>query len=158
MVPSQSPNREITLVSFTACLTAGALSWTRTHKKTSHRVTDTNRYMFEQQQRKHTDMNHGINCIWTFKFGPCEWQGSKLGHRCACGCPGSARPSAGTKLTARGHIDGLVQDCSNSNALAMELLQSCTEPSTWFFDVFWVSVITMLREFTCCTQESCELR
>ena len=26
-------------------------------------------------------------------------------------------------------IDGLVQDCSNSSALAMELLQSCTEPS-----------------------------
>ena len=26
-------------------------------------------------------------------------------------------------------IDGLVQDCSNSSALAMELLQSCTKPS-----------------------------
>ena len=26
-------------------------------------------------------------------------------------------------------IDGLVQDCSNSSALAMELLQSCTQPS-----------------------------
>ena len=26
------------------------------------------------------------------------------------------------------YIDGLVQDCSNSSALAMELLQSCTEP------------------------------
>ena len=24
-----------------------------------------------------------------------------------------------------GYIDGLVQDCSNSSALAMELLQSC---------------------------------
>ena len=28
-----------------------------------------------------------------------------------------------------GHLDGLVQDCSNSSALAMELLQSYTEPS-----------------------------
>ena len=28
-------------------------------------------------------------------------------------------------------IDGLVQDCSNSSALAMELLQSCTKPSTY---------------------------
>ena len=28
------------------------------------------------------------------------------------------------------HIDGWVQDCSNSSALAMELLQSCTKPST----------------------------
>ena len=25
------------------------------------------------------------------------------------------------------HFDGLLQDCSNSSALAMELLQSCTE-------------------------------
>ena len=29
------------------------------------------------------------------------------------------------------HIDGLVQDYSNSNALAMELLQSCTKPSIY---------------------------
>ena len=27
------------------------------------------------------------------------------------------------------YIDGLVQDCSNSSALAMELLQSCIKPS-----------------------------
>ena len=26
------------------------------------------------------------------------------------------------------HIDGLVEDCGNSSALAMELLQSCTKP------------------------------
>ena len=26
------------------------------------------------------------------------------------------------------YINGLVQDCSNSSALAMELLQSCTKP------------------------------
>ena len=30
-------------------------------------------------------------------------------------------------------IDGLVQDCSNSSALAMELLQSCSEQSEWSF-------------------------
>ena len=29
------------------------------------------------------------------------------------------------------YIDGLVQDCSNSSALAMELLQSCTKPSIY---------------------------
>ena len=28
-------------------------------------------------------------------------------------------------------IDGLVQDCSNSSALTMVLLQSCTKPSIW---------------------------
>ena len=33
------------------------------------------------------------------------------------------------------HIDGLVQDCSNSIANALELLQFCTEPSKW---CFWI--------------------
>ena len=28
-------------------------------------------------------------------------------------------------------IDGLVQNCSNSIANALELLQSCTKPSKW---------------------------
>ena len=28
-------------------------------------------------------------------------------------------------------VDGLVQECSNSNALAMELLQFCTNQSMW---------------------------
>ena len=32
-----------------------------------------------------------------------------------------------------GYIDGLVQDCSNSSALAMELLQSCIRPSIYSF-------------------------
>ena len=30
------------------------------------------------------------------------------------------------------HIEGLVQDWSNSSALAVELLQSCTNPSIWW--------------------------
>ena len=30
------------------------------------------------------------------------------------------------------HLDGLVQDCSNSSALALELLQSCTKPLIYF--------------------------
>ena len=29
-------------------------------------------------------------------------------------------------------INSLVQDCSNSSALAMELLQSCPKPSKYF--------------------------
>ena len=33
----------------------------------------------------------------------------------------------------RDKINGLVQDCSNSSALAVELLQSCTEPSKFYF-------------------------
>ena len=31
----------------------------------------------------------------------------------------------------RYNIDGSAQDCSNSSALAMELLQSCAKPSIW---------------------------
>ena len=31
-------------------------------------------------------------------------------------------------------IDGLAQDCSNSSALAMELMQSCAKPSIWSWD------------------------
>ena len=52
------------------------------------------------------------------------------------------RPSVDTldtvaDFTMVGHIDDLLQDCSNSSALAMELLQSCTKPSTswWFHDM-----------------------
>ena len=33
------------------------------------------------------------------------------------------------------YIDGLVQDCSNSSALAMELLQSCAKPPIWQYSV-----------------------
>ena len=36
-----------------------------------------------------------------------------------------------TKQKLKPQIDGLVRDCSNSSALAMELLQSCTKPSKW---------------------------
>ena len=32
---------------------------------------------------------------------------------------------------SREYIDGLVQDCSNSIANALELLQSCTKPLTY---------------------------
>ena len=34
-------------------------------------------------------------------------------------------------ITVQSYIDGLVQDRSNSIANALELLQSCTKPSTW---------------------------
>ena len=37
-----------------------------------------------------------------------------------------------TQCQSHVHIDGLVQDCSNSSALAMELLLSCTKPLIWY--------------------------
>ena len=38
------------------------------------------------------------------------------------------------------YFDGLVQDCSNSSANALELLQSCTKPLIYSFDFFCVAV------------------
>ena len=35
----------------------------------------------------------------------------------------------------RDHIDGLVQDCSNSIANTLEWLQSCTKPSIYFLEL-----------------------
>ena len=35
------------------------------------------------------------------------------------------------------YIDGLVQDCSNSIANALELLQSFTEPLIWAMAFLW---------------------
>ena len=37
------------------------------------------------------------------------------------------------------HFDGLEQDCSNSSALAMELLQSCAKPSICTFSLIYFS-------------------
>ena len=34
-------------------------------------------------------------------------------------------------MVSKQHIDSLVQDCSNSSALTMEILQSCSKPSLW---------------------------
>ena len=38
------------------------------------------------------------------------------------------------------YIDGLVQNCSNSSVLAMELLQSCTKSSIYIYIIIrWLS-------------------
>ena len=42
------------------------------------------------------------------------------------------------------HIDGFVQDCSNSNAFEMELQQSCTKPSRYTVLFFFIK-FTYLR-------------
>ena len=51
------------------------------------------------------------------------------------------------------HYNGLVQDCSNSSALAMELLQSCTKQSTkiWHW-LFFKAVIHFhsIRDYILC--------
>ena len=39
----------------------------------------------------------------------------------------------GSALHFHEHVDGLVQDCGNSSALAMELLQSCTKQSMYCY-------------------------
>ena len=50
---------------------------------------------------------------------------------CVAAWGGSSGLCSGCKENHRKYIDGLVQNCSISSALAMEILQSCTEPSTW---------------------------
>ena len=37
-------------------------------------------------------------------------------------------------LEAENEIDRLVEDCSNSSVLALELLQSCTKLSKWYLE------------------------
>ena len=39
----------------------------------------------------------------------------------------------------RGLVDRLVQNCSNSSALAMKLLQFCAKPLTWVEPTHWLS-------------------
>ena len=41
-------------------------------------------------------------------------------------------------------INGLVQDCSNSIALAMELLQPCAKPSISVYSVQWLNSIIIV--------------
>ena len=43
-------------------------------------------------------------------------------------------------------VDGSVQDRNNSSALAMELLQSCTQPSIWTIVAYGSSLITMMPQ------------
>ena len=53
-------------------------------------------------------------------------------HRHGCKCIGTTLVPGHQQKSCcfdRDYIDGLVQDCSNSSALAMELLQSCAKPS-----------------------------
>ena len=52
-----------------------------------------------------------------------------------------------TMAQRKHHIDSLVHDCSNPNALAVELLQSCTKPFTPFSnftDNFITSITSMM--------------
>ena len=41
-----------------------------------------------------------------------------------------------------GYIDGLMQDCSISSALAIEILKSCSKPSLLYFTLHWVKPCT----------------
>ena len=63
---------------------------------------------------------HNISCLWLLSVFRFIWFTVR---------------NTGHKIEAsvlQRYIDGSVQDWSNSSALAMELLQSCTEPSTWY--------------------------
>ena len=48
-------------------------------------------------------------------------------------------------------LDGLVHDCSNSIANTLELLQSCTKPSLWVLNIWYLdwplSIVCMSQGF-----------
>ena len=71
-----------------------------------------------------------------------RWGSSGLSSLMACQvleqCPGmhiNLNAYGAQELEFTLLYDGLVQDCNNSNALAVELLQSCTKPSKWFVNI-----------------------
>ena len=43
------------------------------------------------------------------------------------------------------YINGLVQDCSMSVALAMEILQSCTKPLIWI--IYWEYIANSIAKY-----------
>ena len=45
----------------------------------------------------------------------------------------------------RDQIDDLAQDCSNSSANALELLQSYTKPLRWYIACLWVRYVTLFE-------------
>ena len=48
------------------------------------------------------------------------------------------------QIREKEHIAGLVQDCSNSSALAMELPQSCTKPAI-YVDILYCCLIQSIH-------------
>ena len=58
-------------------------------------------------------VSSGISLVESWKFDSCLTFTTHVLHMKYC-------------------INGLAQDCSNSSALALELLQSCTKPSVWY--------------------------
>ena len=60
-----------------------------------------------------------------------------------------------TDIGIHHHFDGLVQACSHSNALAMELLQSCTKPSIYDKEKTNAVRISYLIESQCRFQIVC---
>ena len=62
---------------------------------------------------------------YTISLMPYAYWGLVM-HVCICELRITA---SGASSVPSHYIDGLVQSCSNSSALAMELLQSCTKPS-----------------------------
>ena len=66
-------------------------------------------------------------CLWNGGDRPDKWKWNNMENS-----------SRLTGVHCDFYFDGLVQDCSNSSALAMELLQSCTKPSICFCFCIWV--------------------
>ena len=55
------------------------------------------------------------------------------------------------------YINGLAQDCSNSIANALELLQSCAKPSVWFKSI-WETLLHQGLLWACCEMNAIQPR
>ena len=71
---------------------------------------------------------HGHECIWR------KTTAAEINSPRRCNTQRSrCQPTQTETCCETGKIEGSVQDCSNSSASAMELLQSCTKPLRWYF-------------------------
>ena len=72
---------------------------------------------------------HVLGEIWSIK----QWMSviSSRGQKCIHMNDTVGGVRLHTLFTELGYVDGLVQDCSISIALAMGILESCTKPSMW---------------------------
>ena len=102
---------QLILTSLIILLTHGSL-------ENNYTVTDGGLYMYEIPRA----------CQWrTFAESSSnldEFQWCTQGPHSNLYCEGQQVP-----FLPQGYVDGSVQDCSNSSAYALELLQSCTKPS-----------------------------
>ena len=90
---------------------------------------------------RHPEWHRGLSCLhWdafrgfpycasSYRAKTCRWVKSLLHKEFSIWCPNLLMQCNMGKY----NINDLVQDCRSSIANAVEFLQSCTKPSTWYY-------------------------